>query len=111
MCEQLSDEDKTMPCVKPRSSGATSVSVDVFCSDGLGLEIQLLINELSPVNEKHIKILPMCLKNLEIGKLALQVYPSAIRVIHLPREENDGSKGSSRAGASPPRPAIKARLH
>lgn len=60
-------------------------------SDGLGLiteGLELPREELPPVNEKDIKVLPMCWKNPVTGKLALQIHPSAIRAIHLP----DGSK-------------------
>jgi alpha-ketoglutarate-dependent taurine dioxygenase len=60
-------------------------------SDGLGLEtegLELLLDQLPPIDKEDIKILPMCWKNPVTGKLALQIHPSAIRAIHLP----DGSK-------------------
>jgi len=56
-------------------------------SDGLGMVsdgVELPLSELPPVNEKDIKILPMCWKNPVTGKLALQIHPSAIKAVHLP---------------------------
>ncbi|KAF2134344.1 Clavaminate synthase-like protein [Dothidotthia symphoricarpi CBS 119687] len=55
-------------------------------SDGLGLisdELELPIDQLPPVDESKIKILPMCWKNPVTNKLALQVHPSAIQALHL----------------------------
>ena len=60
-------------------------------SDGLGMisdNLELPLSELPEIDEKSIKVLPMCWKNPLTGKLALQVHPSAIKAIHLP----DGSK-------------------
>ncbi|TVY83305.1 putative dioxygenase [Lachnellula suecica] len=59
-------------------------------SDGLGMlseGLELPLSELPPVNEKDIKILPMCWKNPVTGNLALQIHPSAIKAIHLPNGE------------------------
>ncbi|PQE15817.1 Taurine catabolism dioxygenase protein [Rutstroemia sp. NJR-2017a BBW] len=59
-------------------------------STGLGLVsegAELPDSELPPINEKDIKILPMCWKNPVTGNLALQIHPSAIRAIHLPNGE------------------------
>lgn len=56
-------------------------------STGLGMEsdgLELPLSELPPVDEKDIKILPMCWKNPVTGNLALQIHPSAIKAIHLP---------------------------
>jgi len=56
-------------------------------SDGLGMVsegVELPLSELPPVNEKDIKILPMCWKNPVTGKLALQIHPSAIKAVHKP---------------------------
>ncbi|KAL2061289.1 hypothetical protein VTL71DRAFT_7562 [Oculimacula yallundae] len=59
-------------------------------SDGLGMvseNTELPLSELPPVDEKAIKILPMCWKNPLTGNLALQIHPSAIKAIHLPNGE------------------------
>lgn len=55
-------------------------------SDGLGLlseGAELPTDQLPPIDESKIKILPMCWKNPITGKLALQVHPSAIQALHL----------------------------
>ncbi|RFU27119.1 hypothetical protein B7463_g9220, partial [Scytalidium lignicola] len=57
---------------------------------GLGMVssgLELPLSELPPVDEKEIKILPMCWKNPVTGELALQIHPSAIRTIHMPNGE------------------------
>ncbi len=55
--------------------------------DGLGMVSQgkeIPISELPPFDEaKDIQILPMCWRNPETRKLALQVHPSAVRKLHL----------------------------
>jgi xanthine dioxygenase len=59
-------------------------------TDGLGMisdGLELPFSELPPVNEKDIKILPMCWKNPVTGNLAVQIHPSAIKAIHLPNRE------------------------
>ena len=59
-------------------------------SNGLGMvsdSLELPISDLPPVNERDIKILPMCWKNPITGKLALVVHPSAVKAIHLPNGE------------------------
>lgn len=59
-------------------------------STGLGMVSdgnELPLSELPPVDEKDIKILPMCWKNPVTGNLALQIHPSAIKAIHLPNGE------------------------
>ena len=59
-------------------------------SDGLGMitdDLELPASELPPINEKDIKILPMCWKNPVTGNLAVQIHPSAIKAIHLPSGE------------------------
>lgn len=56
-------------------------------TDGLGIlseGLELPDSELPPIDEKDIKILPMCWKNPVTGNLALQIHPSAIKAIHLP---------------------------
>ena len=56
-------------------------------SDGLGIVSEckeLDESELSPIDRTDIKILPMCWKNPLTGKLALQIHPSTIKVIHCP---------------------------
>ncbi|KAJ4372025.1 hypothetical protein N0V83_003798 [Neocucurbitaria cava] len=55
-------------------------------SDGLGLisdNLELPNDQLPPIDESKIKILPMCWKNPVTGKLALQVHPSAVQALHL----------------------------
>ncbi|KAI9825327.1 MAG: hypothetical protein M1819_000573 [Sarea resinae] len=55
-------------------------------SDGLGLwsdGLELSPDQLPPIDESKIQILPMVWKNPVTGKLALQVHPSAIRKLHL----------------------------
>lgn len=59
-------------------------------SDGLGMVsegLELPSSDLPPINEKDIKVLPMCYKNQVTGKLALQIHPSAVKAIHLPNGE------------------------
>jgi len=55
-------------------------------SDGLGMEsdgVELSYDDLPPIEEEKIKILPMCWKNPVTGQLALQVHPSAVQKLHL----------------------------
>jgi alpha-ketoglutarate-dependent taurine dioxygenase len=55
-------------------------------SDGLGMVsdgLELPLSDLPPVDEKEIKILPMCWKNPVTGNLALQIHPSAVKALHL----------------------------
>lgn len=55
-------------------------------SDGLGMEsdgVELNYDDLPPIEEEKIKILPMCWKNPVTGQLALQVHPSAVEKLHL----------------------------
>ncbi|KAK7423568.1 Alpha-ketoglutarate-dependent xanthine dioxygenase xan-1 [Neonectria punicea] len=55
-------------------------------SDGLGLVSEgkeVSLNDLPPIEEDKIQILPMCWRNPVTGRLALQVHPSAIRKLHL----------------------------
>jgi alpha-ketoglutarate-dependent taurine dioxygenase len=55
-------------------------------SDGLGLVsdgLELPREELPPIDEAKIKILPMCWRNPVDGRLALQVHPSAVDKLHL----------------------------
>jgi len=55
-------------------------------SDGLGLVSEgneLTPDQLPPIREEEIQILPMCWRNPLTGQLALQVHPSAIRRLHL----------------------------
>lgn len=93
MYELLSEEDKKFvreakieyaPHPYIWMSGARSLPT------GLGMFSEgreLGLDELPPVEEKDIKILPMCWKNPVTGNLALIIHPSAIKAIHLP----DGS--------------------
>ncbi|RAL63155.1 hypothetical protein DID88_004235 [Monilinia fructigena] len=66
-----------MSSAKSRSTGLGMIS------DGT----ELPLSELPPVDEKDIKILPMCWMNPVTGNLALQIHPSAIKAIHLPNGE------------------------
>jgi len=55
-------------------------------SDGLGLVSEgreINLDELPPIEQDKIQILPMCWRNPVTGKLALQVHPSAVRKLHL----------------------------
>ncbi|CAK7275096.1 Alpha-ketoglutarate-dependent xanthine dioxygenase xan-1 [Sporothrix epigloea] len=55
-------------------------------SDGLGLLTEgreLSTDELPPIEQEKIQVLPMCWRNPVTGKLALQVHPSAVRRLHL----------------------------
>jgi xanthine dioxygenase len=54
--------------------------------DGLGMvseDRELSRDELPPVEEEKVQILPMCWWNPVTGKLGLQVHPSAIEKLHL----------------------------
>ncbi|KAK4179213.1 hypothetical protein QBC36DRAFT_323031 [Triangularia setosa] len=54
--------------------------------DGLGMVSEgkeIPLEDLPPIEEDKVQILPMCWKNPVTGKLALQVHPSAIRKLHL----------------------------
>ena len=58
--------------------------------DGLGLEsegLELPVDELPPIEQDKVRILPMCWRNPVTGKLALQVHPSAVAKLPL----KDGS--------------------
>lgn len=53
---------------------------------GLGLVSEgkeLPLDQLPPVEQDKIQILPMCWRNPVTGKLALQIHPSAVRRLHL----------------------------
>ncbi|RSL42601.1 hypothetical protein CEP53_012108 [Fusarium sp. AF-6] len=55
-------------------------------SDGLGLVSEgkeVPVEDLPPVEEEKIQILPMCWRNPVTGQLALQIHPSAVRKLHL----------------------------
>jgi xanthine dioxygenase len=55
-------------------------------SDGLGMVsegLELPYDQLPPIDESKIAILPMCWKNPVTGRLALQVHPSAVEKLHL----------------------------
>ncbi|OLN81354.1 putative dioxygenase C576.01c-like protein 5 [Colletotrichum chlorophyti] len=55
-------------------------------SDGLGLVSEgkeVPFDDLPPIEESKIQILPMCWRNPVTGRLALQVHPSAVRKLHL----------------------------
>lgn len=54
--------------------------------DGLGMVSEgkeVPLDQLPPVDESKIQILPLCWRNPRTGKLALQVHPSAVRKLHL----------------------------
>ncbi|KAK7748916.1 Alpha-ketoglutarate-dependent xanthine dioxygenase xan-1 [Cytospora paraplurivora] len=87
--DRLSDEDKEfarttrveyaphpyvwMSSAKSRPTGLGLVSE--------GKEVPL--DQLPPIEEERIQILPMCWRNPVTGRLALQVHPSAVRKLHL----------------------------
>lgn len=55
-------------------------------SNGLGIiseGLELSTDELPPFEESKIKIYPMAWKNPVTGKLAMMVYPTCVRKIHL----------------------------
>ncbi|GKT66275.1 alpha-ketoglutarate dependent xanthine dioxygenase [Colletotrichum tofieldiae] len=55
-------------------------------SDGLGLVSEgkeVPLDDLPPIEEEKIQVLPMCWRNPVTGRLALQVHPSAVRRLHL----------------------------
>jgi alpha-ketoglutarate-dependent taurine dioxygenase len=55
-------------------------------STGLGMVSEgkeLTADDLPPIDEAAIQVLPMCWRNPVTGRLALQVHPSAIRRLHL----------------------------
>ncbi|KAI1770395.1 Clavaminate synthase-like protein [Hypoxylon cercidicola] len=54
--------------------------------DGLGLVSQgqeIALDDLPPVEEDKIQVLPLCWRNPVTGQLALQVHPSPVRKLHL----------------------------
>lgn len=54
--------------------------------DGLGLlseNLELPPSALPPVDDRKVKIYPMCWRNPVTGRLALQVHPSAVQKLHL----------------------------
>ncbi|KAK1622360.1 TfdA family taurine catabolism dioxygenase TauD [Colletotrichum phormii] len=62
-----------MSSAKSRSTGLGMVSE--------GKEVPL--DDLPPIEEEKIQILPMCWRNPVTDRLALQVHPSAVRKLHL----------------------------
>ncbi|OHE94935.1 TfdA family Taurine catabolism dioxygenase TauD [Colletotrichum orchidophilum] len=62
-----------MSSAKSRSTGLGMLSE--------GKEVPL--NDLPPIEEDKIQILPMLWRNPVTGRLALQVHPSAVRKLHL----------------------------
>lgn len=55
-------------------------------TDGLGMvseDLEVPIENLPPVEEEKVQVLPMCWKNPVTGKLAIQIHPSAVRKLHL----------------------------
>jgi alpha-ketoglutarate-dependent taurine dioxygenase len=55
-------------------------------SDGLGMVSEgkeVAMEDLPPVEQDKVQVLPMCWRNPVTGKLALQVHPSAVRRLHL----------------------------
>ncbi|PTB66249.1 Clavaminate synthase-like protein [Trichoderma citrinoviride] len=55
-------------------------------SDGLGLISEgkeVPLDSLPEIEQDKIQILPMCWRNPQDGRLALQVHPSAVRKLHL----------------------------
>ncbi|ETS84597.1 dioxygenase [Pestalotiopsis fici W106-1] len=62
-----------MSSAKARSTGLGMISE--------GKEVPM--DDLPPIEEDKIQILPLCWRNPVTGKLAVQVHPSAIRKLHL----------------------------
>jgi alpha-ketoglutarate-dependent taurine dioxygenase len=93
MYDLLSDSDKEfVRNAKVEYAPHPYIWMSPACSrsDGLGMVsdgLELPLSNLPPVDEKDIKILPMCWKNPLTGNLALQIHPSAIKAIHLPNGE------------------------
>lgn len=93
MYDLLSDEDKELARgakVEYSPHPYVWMSPAKSRSDGLGMiseGLELPLSELPPVNEKDVKILPMCWKNPDTGNLALQIHPSAIKAVHLANGE------------------------
>jgi alpha-ketoglutarate-dependent taurine dioxygenase len=93
MYDLLSDEDKEFARgakVEYSPHPYVWMSPAKSRSDGLGMiseGLELPLSELPPVNEKDVKILPMCWKNPATGNLALQIHPSAIKAVHLANGE------------------------
>ncbi|KAJ5681582.1 uncharacterized protein N7477_001522 [Penicillium maclennaniae] len=59
-------------------------------SNGLGIVfegLELAMDELPPFDESKIKIYPMAWKNPVTGKLAMMVYPTCVRKLHLENGE------------------------
>ncbi|KAE9989056.1 hypothetical protein EG327_003110 [Venturia inaequalis] len=55
-------------------------------SDGLGIEsdgLEIPFDQLPPIEQEKIQVLPMAWKNPVTGKLSIQVHPSAVRKLHL----------------------------
>lgn len=113
----LSDEDKAfargtrveyaahpyiwMSTAKSRPTGLGMVSQGLELSD----------EDLPPVDESAIQILPMCWRNPVTGNLALQIHPSAVRRLHLAdgtvvddlKEVRDTVYRLQRPGIAPPK--------
>ncbi|CAJ2500773.1 Uu.00g036260.m01.CDS01 [Anthostomella pinea] len=54
--------------------------------DGLGMlsqGLEVRLEQLPPIEEDKIQVLPMCWRNPVTGRLAIQVHPSAVRKLHL----------------------------
>lgn len=89
MYELLSDEDKEFARttkVEYAPHPYIWMSSAKSRSDGLGLVSQGLevpLENLPPIEEDKIQILPICWRNPVTGKLAVQVHPSAVRKLHL----------------------------
>ncbi|KAI1334607.1 TfdA family taurine catabolism dioxygenase TauD [Xylariaceae sp. FL0016] len=89
MYDILSEEDKKFaretkveyaphPYVWMSSAKARSTGLGMLAE---GREVPL--DQLPPIEQDKIQILPLCWRNPLNGKLALQVHPSAIRRLHL----------------------------
>ncbi|KXH63042.1 TfdA family Taurine catabolism dioxygenase TauD [Colletotrichum salicis] len=62
-----------MSSAKSRPTGLGMVSEDK----------EVPLDDLPPIEEEKIQILPMCWRNPVTDRLALQVHPSAVRKLHL----------------------------
>lgn len=89
MYDILSDEDKAFARstkVEYAAHPYIWMSTARSRSTGLGMVSEgkeLTTDDLPPINEAAIQVLPMCWRNPVTGRLALQIHPSAVRCLHL----------------------------
>ncbi|KAI9336229.1 TfdA family taurine catabolism dioxygenase TauD [Zopfochytrium polystomum] len=102
MYDGLSDQDKAFACdtlVEYAPHPYVWISGARSRPDGLGLETEgreLDEADLPPVDPSKIKRLPLCWKNPDTGRLALQAHPSAVRALVAADGSRDGDLRSVR---------------